>query len=863
MHALEEREIEQPQISPRMSEPVGFGPVVAVLACLATGWIAAGSIGLLAHPLRRALELVALGIALLVPGICQTRCRIRMVLTPLVACAAACMILLAVPTANIMAATLVLAFLAVLSEGRNRDALQAGAVTLAVFGLYSFVRTSIPWFWLATDHLGQGMASLLSIPMAKPTHVGATFAGLDFLVVTTVFWALYVGSTKPPRAVRVACGFAAIVAGHLLYLIGLAYVPDLVAAVPEGASSWAGFLHEAVPWNLPIVACAIHLLIAGAMLRWSPGISPGERPQTDVPSLSPGARLALGAAALAMALLLPIVTVLDTSVLSASNKKIVFYEKGFLNWLQPTHDSYGRLSSGMYGMLPMLVESLGARCVISSDLSAADLEDADALVLIFPDEPWSNGQLDRINEFVRRGGSLLVMGEHTTGDPNGNNRFNDVLGTTAMHVRFDSATFAVGGWLHSYETLSHPTTVGIADDRNQFGVVIGASVDTRWPARPLLVGRWGWADQGDEASDRAMMGNGRYDSGEKLGDIVLAAEQPLGKGRVIVFGDTSNLSNGINVSAHAFTSRLLAYLASGRNAHPAWRQFAGALIGAFLIVLLCRRHSPWRTALVAVGLTASLTLCLSANLKTREVMPDGRVRSPNNLAYINASGLSPYSGESWRPDGLGGLALTLMRHDYLPLTLAELTFQRLQRAGLLICGARCREFSEAELHAIDQFVNAGGILLLTVGRDHANASGPLLRRFGFGIGLDETSEPAPWGHFKSPYLEANGRWVYVRFHAAWPIRCEDPNARAIAYGRDNQPVILLRRVGSGQVVLIGDTYFATNQNLEREDGLPFEGLRENADFWRWLIALLRDDEVWMPPALQDGALGDSLEGVTP
>ena len=232
-----------------------------------------------------------------------------------------------------------------------------------------------------------------------------------------------------------------------------------------------------------------------------------------------------------MAILVPVVAALYTQPLNLADRKVVFYEKGFLNWLKPEHGSYGRLSSGMYGMLPVFVESLGADTLISPDLTEEDLQDADALVLLNPNEPWADGQLDRIHDFVRRGGSLLLMGEHTEIDPNGGNRFNDVLEPTAMRVAFDSATFAVGGWLHSYETIDHPITVGIPDDRNQFGVVIGASVQAHWPARPLLIGRWGWADPGDEASDRAMMGNGRYDSGEHLGDVVLAAEQPMGKGR--------------------------------------------------------------------------------------------------------------------------------------------------------------------------------------------------------------------------------------------------------------------------------------------------------------------------------------------
>ncbi len=60
-------------------------------------------------------------------------------------------------------------------------------------------------------------------------------------------------------------------------------------------------------------------------------------------------------------------------------------------------------------------------------------------------------------------------------------------------------------------------------------------------------------------------------------------------------------------------------------------------------------------------------------------------------------------------------------------------------------------------------------------------------------------------------------------------------------------VIIVRRYGRGLVAVIGDTAFAMNKNLENEDGSPFEGMRENADFWRWFLALLGEGQMWFPP----------------
>lgn len=840
----------------------GFDPVqafglVAVIAGLAAAWIAAGSTGLLAHPLRRMLTLAALGVAILAQRPFPWRQRTGIIAMLATVGLAIYMIASSLPVVNVMGVSLVLASLAFKSHGQAKKMLRISSVAVVVFGLYRVACTSIPMVWSMSDLLGRTIGNIGGLVTHQPLYVGATFAGLDFLVLMSVLWVLWLACSPQPRWKRAIYGLVGILGGHIVYLIVLSYTPQLLAMVAEPTEQegwfWAGLFHKAVPWNLPVLACGIHLLTAAAMFRWSVWSADSERNLTKASVLSSRTQYMLRFGAPVLAILLPIMIAFYPGKLNLEGKKIVFYEKGFLNWLKPSHGQYGRLSSGMYGMLPVFIESLGANSLISPDLSEEDLQDADALVLLFPDDPWAEGQLDRIWAFVRRGGSLLVMAEHTTRDENGNNRFNEVLEPTAIRVEFDSGTFAVGGWLQSYEVMAHPATAGVPDDRNQFGVVIGASLETSWPARPLLIGRWGWSDMGDEGSGRAMMGNGHYDSGEKLGDLVLAAEQPMGKGRIIAFGDTSGLTNGINVSSHVFTSRLFGYLAGNAgNAHPIWRQLLGILSCGLLIGLLTWRTSKWRVVLVTLGLAGSLTVSTAISQSAGEILPDGRYKSPNNLAYIDTSHLAAYSGESWRPDGIGGFILTLMRNGYLTHSLPELTAKRLVRADLLVSIAPSRSFSKREQTAIKDFVTNGGTFIIMVGLDRADPSRSLLSLFGFTIGTSGPYPPEPevMGHFKAPYLSSGDQRVHVRFHAAWPIACNDPEARVIAYGRNDSPVIILRPLGAGKVVVIGDTHFATNKNLEWEGGQPFEGMRENADFWRWFITQLRDQEMWIPPALQ-------------
>jgi hypothetical protein len=276
------------------------------------------------------------------------------------------------------------------------------------------------------------------------------------------------------------------------------------------------------------------------------------------------------------------------------------------------------------------------------------------------------------------------------------------------------------------------------------------------------------------------------------------------------------------------------------------------------MVLLGWRADLLKVGLVAAAAAAALVLCTSATHRAAELLPSGRAHSPNNLAYIDASHVESYSEESLRNDGLMGLTYTLMRNGYLTLLLPETAPERLNQAGLFISVAPTRAFSAAERQAVRDFVENGGIFISTVGYEEREASQELLADFGFSIGGSppgvSRAEPKPMGHFKAPYLnvkaphlQAGHYMPHVRFHAAWPVQCTDPQAQVVAYGPENLPVILMRRIGRGKVVVIGDTGFAMNKNLEHEGGEPFEGLRENADFWRWFLAYLTDQPSWIPP----------------
>ncbi len=873
---------------------------VAIAVALLAAWLAAGSTGLIGDALRNSLALFAIVVSAVMawPGVALVAAAIAV---------GAIAIFTDQLGVNVAGIGLALLIMALGRPREERDAFTGGATGIAALSLYLTAKTAIPSFWLWLDGVGTSLSAWVGPATGLPLSAGAYFAGVDFLVTMLALWVAWLCSTPGPRVLRGLFALAAIGVAHAGYLIALTYAGDWAGKLPplpgshglinpleppkEDALIAAGRM--LLPWNVPLMAALAHGAIAAAMLcwtRWRPAANAAQTGATAEPAARrglTGVGLGLALVAIVASALLPPVTMrhgLGAEGLALTGKKVLCYEKGFLNWLVPKWGDYGRLTIGMYGLLPTFVESLGGTCKISEKLTEEELAAADVLILLFPNEKWDPEMLERIRTFVRKGGGLLVMGEHTAcEDDDGDGikdieaaRFNEVLDAVVkgdeatagrIRVNFDSSTFAVGGWLDSYEPLAHPITAGVRDNRNDFGCVIGASLAVTHPARPILIGRFGWADPGDLGTGPAMMGNDKYDPGERLGDQILIAEQKVESGRVIAFGDTSSITNGIMFGSYEFLSRLLGYLARrDANVHPSGVQIGGIILLLAALAALLWRPSFGKTAATSAALAATLYVSATQAANTWFNLPDGTRKTPNDVAYVDISHVLSVSEESLRENALMGLHLVLLRENYLALTLPEITRDRLSKAGLMILCAPTGRYTPQERAIIRDWVVGGGHLIVTAGYDRFAPVKELLADYNLTVGLNPLEqerpvlEPWPLGFFKSPFLRTEEDMFHVRFHAAWAVWTTDVNLadpryfgaaepRVLAYGGGDVPVIIMRSVGQGKVVLIGDSNFATNENLENIDGQPFEGMRENAEFWRFLIGELRGPK-WTPERLE-------------
>lgn len=882
----------------RTAMPLNPGVTWSVASGFLAAWLAAGSLGVMTASFQTLLALLSLAASLLAV---RPRFARGVGLAGIVIAVAVVMLSRWLDASSESLVWIVAMLLGWWSTGlprREREILALASLSIFALAVFRFAQQSLPTVWILSDRVGAVLGWIASTFTGRPLTVGASFGGLDFLIVTVVF---YIGWSRLQRQSRLgslAMALVATIVIHLLYLSLLTLLADLVRLVPPAPApssenpympppfSWAVVLKQLLPWNLPALAAALHAVLVVVLVRnGTYAVVDESGPETHWADWPRPRTVSVVIACLAVSI--PLCGVL-CGVNGLAGKRILANARGQLNWDRPQYDRYGEKSAGLLGMLPTFVESLGGHLQTSSEFKQSELESADLLLLVEPDATLTREQQDRIWNYVREGGSLLVVAsafsaqrglqnwvQSATAETALQRPANMLLQDTSISVRSDAAVSESRDWWGALRALHHPAAQSASPHRCRIVSDQGASLNIGWPARPLLVGLWGWSTSEPVARDEGRWG---YQEGQPLGDLVLSAEQNVGAGRVVVLGDLTCLSNEGIADAYPLVGQLFGYLASPASGPQSiWRQLIVTVSLLAWLVLLVRDVRGIHIALGSLCLVVSLVCCRGINTAASLLVPDGaKIASPagsttgNRLAYIDASHLEPVSRQSWGYESLNGLVLNLERSGYLPLMLHDHFPQRLIGAGVLISIAPAQAFSPAECAQVQQFVESGGSLICMVGAEEAAASARLLAGVGLRVPVSPVPtggtqfEPEPFGRTKADYLqvEPEGDKSYnaaVRLHAAWPVESRSvssENTEVIAYARNTLeyvesdtelPVILLHSVKRGLVVLIGDSDFALNKNLEYVGGEAFAGGHENAHFWHWLLTQLKGEPQWIPP----------------
>jgi hypothetical protein len=486
------------------------------------------------------------------------------------------------------------------------------------------------------------------------------------------------------------------------------------------------------------------------------------------------------------------------------------YSQGLVDWSVPDSTRMGLLNSGMFGLFRRSLErcavQTGGKVVMFGSETdsglAGILKGTSVVVFINPTTAPSGGALLAIEDFVRSGGGLLVLGDHT--DIMGSRRpLNAILSFTGMRFNFDSAVPLREHWRGCLEIRRH-SAVGSAigpavrarerDPNLHLQIAVGASLEVKPPASPLVVGRLGFAVAGNplNGGQQAFMGDLRRGRGEQMGDIVLVAAEEVGLGKVLVFGDTSPFQNGALFLSQGVVADALAWLigSGGSSQVPP--------------------TMPWSDQCAVIDFStrpqASVSLFDDASL-------GGLV---NCLAREGVAGLPAFCSAEWMPAD----------------------------SPLFIIGPT--RMGEGELAGLLNHMERGGDVILAQGYASSQPCETLLRLMAFEI--EDTplgcGDPAGTPAHKDAYairIGARAEQAPERVAAAGkgdhggtaPGLLGDATVVARAFGH---PTVAVRRYGRGTLTLISDRKLLLDANLEGEQAHS----RKNIRFVRDLLRLLRE-----------------------
>ena len=499
--------------------------------------------------------------------------------------------------------------------------------------------------------------------------------------------------------------------------------------------------------------------------------------------------------------------------------KVMIYDAGYVDWKIPVHGVYGERSAGMFGLLPPALEATGYRPVLSADLGLLEGPGApDCLIMINVQRFFDQKDKERIWRYIARGGGVLCLGDHT-GVAGIRGPFNDLLEPVGIRFRFDSSTFLGEGWNDALGYRCHPMNRGVKNAED-YQIWVGATLDLDASARPVVVARYGYSDIGDPANiERSYLGDRRYNPSERLGDVVLVADARYGKGKVMVFGDTSgyqNLSLARSLDTVAWS---IDYLSTkgGFTPGPTAQIAAIVCILVVLVVTVLSAGSPLPIATAALGFAAASAFVHVLTPPPARLTPAfARVRpaiaavahavQKRDVAVIDVSHGGYFTLRAWKDKSIGGLQLNLARNGYFPLVRDEFPFRDLNAgARLLVMVAPSRRYSEREIDAVERFLKNGGRMIVSVGFEELDGCRSLLDRFGIDVAN------IPLGHFD---VETPPDTVSVTVREGWPVRCDKMSSTDVLLSKWELPLAVKRQVGKGEIIVIGDSSFFHDNNLE-------------------------------------------------
>lgn len=436
-----------------------------------------------------------------------------------------------------------------------------------------------------------------------------------------------------------------------------------------------------------------------------------------------------------------------------------------------------------------LAQQLSRRYAVERNhepLTRDRLARCDVLVLKAPTEPYSEEEVRSVHEFVRSGGGLWLLGDHT--DVLGmNTQLNRIAEVYGIRFRSDSVLPFGGGrifWRRA-PIAFHPVVQWVAEH----GFATSCSLECDWGARPVQVSESSFSDAMDYGKEN-LIGDLHPSGSEPFGSFVVAAASRQGKGRVLAFSDSTLFSN------YYLFSKGVLELALGsvewlnrvdRRPNTLW--LAGVCLSLLVLGAVWSKRELVLAGIPALAAGVGLGVGVADALSRYEpVEPKPR---PLTVACPDA----PYrfdllvgpQAERYGTRNYNTFFVWLARLGITPRVVSEL------REGLVSDALIWIEPERAELDGLEKYVRSGGTLVVMDDPGSTSAAGAILSRFGMGFAPPREEE----------YLEAvDGQPPLdpVPVSSIKPVRGGTPFLRG---SRTREACFSVAAFGGGRVAAFG------------------------------------------------------------
>lgn len=474
------------------------------------------------------------------------------------------------------------------------------------------------WLLRATGlqaHASAGFVHMTT--MAGPLRFAASWdaLGLDLMLLVLVLAAVTILYRAGQWGVALraltrvsATLFGVVLARFALYIL-----------LFDAITAFVSHETEALPVTLfvrPLAVAALFLPFFPFLLR---GLAVAERPAVSMPGAVPFARPCAGTVArlaVAWAIFALLVLFACWDPQGAPKRGRILIDGYRARWSPADRpydrEWYGADSGYNYAVLRRWFDSFFATEVLDGPIHDTTLADADVLVAYLPDRPYSSDELRRIERFVRNGGGLLLIGDHTNvfGSTSHLNALGERFG---LPLRFD-VLFDLDR--HFFQMYDPPRPAPRLLHGMRFMKLRGAA-----SIRSDVFGTRDFMTVGNAKGLPSIYSVGNFyppphdDPRMTTGRYVVAAASRVGSGRVVAFADSTIFSN-FEIFYPGKYEILLNMAGWLNHRDNAWRGSSRRL--AALAALLLALGLAWRArrprAVLAVAVAAGLVFGASWGL---------------------------------------------------------------------------------------------------------------------------------------------------------------------------------------------------------------------------------------------------------